>query len=336
MVLVNITNGLSLLPKWGEPRDQSDGERPKGLSRDICTMTTLPLGANMEDLDGFHDSHLDVPSVELLQKCDVSRDENAFVDVRLWVRRRIQLNDIDKFDPEMKVKSHVLDIGVIDCQLADRAKTMGSMKLELSLLEQKLDVAARAMLKRQHDRGIQLFPDKNVRDTNFYKAHVQTISNWKMDKLAPHLSAEEVYSRVTAQIEDQQLKMLHAMVAAAQQDVEQSDVVDPDLMSELATLVEDKHGADDKAGTHMLTTNMVFIWSYCINFQVRTQKTTKMYRSSFVGFEMLPPGASPVGADLWSQPSARHRPAPARSPRSAQLCGIEGAGLSDGSLQNCW
>ena len=213
----------------------------------------------MEDLDGFHDSHLDVPSVELLQKCDVSRDENAFVDVRLWVRRRIQLNDIDKFDPEMKVKSHVLYIGVIDCQLADRAKTMGSMKLELSLLEQKLDVAARAMLKRQHNRGIQLFPDKNVRDTDFYKAHVQTISNWKMDKLAPHLSAEEVYSRVTAQIEDQQLKMLHAMVAAAQQDVEQSDVVDPDLMSELATLVEDKHGADDKAGTHMLTTNMVFI-----------------------------------------------------------------------------
>ena len=135
------------------------------------------------------------------------------------------------------------------------------MKLELSLLEQKLDVAARAMLKRQHDRAIQLFPDKNVKDTDFYKAHVQTISNWKMDKLAPHLSAEEVYARVTADIEDQQLKMLHAMVAAAQQDVEQPDVVDPDLMSELTSLVEDKHGAGDKAGTHMFTINMVCIWS---------------------------------------------------------------------------
>ena len=194
-----------------------------------------------------------------MKKCDVWRDESGFLDVRLWVRRRIQLGDIDKFDPNMKLKSHVLDIGVIDCQLADRAKTMGSMKLELSLLEQKLDVAARAMLKRQHDRAIQLFPDKNVKDTDFYKAYVQTISNWKMDKLAPHLSAEEVYARVTADIEDQQLKMLHAMVAAAQQDVEQPDVVDPDLMSELTSLVEDKHGAGDKAGTHMFTINMVCI-----------------------------------------------------------------------------
>ena len=60
----HITNGLSLLPKWGKPCGQSDGERPKGLSRDICTMTTLPLGASMEDLDGFHASHLDVPLVD--------------------------------------------------------------------------------------------------------------------------------------------------------------------------------------------------------------------------------------------------------------------------------
>ena len=143
---------------------------------------------------------------------------------------------------------------VIECQLADRAKTMGSMKLELSLLEQKLDVAARAMLKRQFDRAILMFPDKNVKDTDFYKAHVATISSWKMDKLAPHLSAEKVFASVTADIEGQQRKMLEAMVTAALQNVEQPDVAaDEDLMSELATLVENQHGAGDKAGTHTHT-----------------------------------------------------------------------------------
>ena len=240
----------------------------------------------MEDLEGFTASHLNVPLLDLLQKCDA---ESASVDVRLWVRQRTQLGDIDKYDPSLK--GHVLEIGVIECQLADRARTEGSMRLEVSLLEQKLDVAAKAMLKRQYDRAIELFPDKNARDTDFYKAHVETISKWKVDKLAPHLSAGEIYARVTAEIEDQLQKMIQAMVTAAKQDVEQPDVADQDLMSELTSLVEDKHGAGDKAGTHI---HICIKYLQIFNLQVRIQKTTMT--SSFM--EMLPPGASPVAADL--------------------------------------
>ena len=220
------------------------GERPCGISRDITTCTTLPLGASVEDLDTFSASCLDVPLVGLVKHmpADISPVEFR-EDVLLWVNRRVKLGDITRCDPQHAVT--VGNIGVLEHQLADRAKTYGNMRVDVDILSQKLDVASRAMLGRQQQRAMEMFPDKNPRDTEYYKVHAETIATWKNDKLAPHLSNLQVYEKITKEIEGQLEYLLQCVVDSAQGTEE---TVDDDLMMELNSLCTQNGATPDKAG----------------------------------------------------------------------------------------
>ena len=220
------------------------GERPCGISRDITTCTTLPLGASVEDLDTFSARCLDVPLVGLVKHmpADVSPVEFR-EEVLSWVNRRVKLGDITRCDPQHAVT--VGNIGVLEHQLADRAKTYGNMRVDVDILSQKLDVASRAMLGRQQQRAMEMFPDKNPRDTEYYKVHAGTIATWKNDTLAPHLSNLQVYEKITKEIEGQLEYLLQCVVDSAQGTEE---TVDDDLMMELNSLCTQKGATPDKAG----------------------------------------------------------------------------------------
>ena len=223
----------------------SNVEKPQcGISRDITTVTTLPLGASVEDLDTFQENYLDVPLVGLVKQmhADVPQEELAD-DVRSWANRRLKMGDINHYNPEHAVV--VGNIGVLELQLADRAKTYGTMTVDVDILSQKLDVASRAMLGRQQQRAIEMFPDKNPRDTEYYKAHVQTIAKWKKDKLAPHLANLEAYEKISNDIESQLGYLVQSLIGHAQGTEE---TVDDELMTELTSICQGKDSTADKAG----------------------------------------------------------------------------------------
>ena len=224
------------------PPSEGD-DRPKPITRDISSLTTLALGASFEDLDGVQSNYFDVPLVGLLKAtAGNSKQSEMLLDVRMWANRRLERDDLDHCDPQHAMA--VRNIGVIEMQLNDRAKTYGHMKVEFDVKNQKLEVASRAMLQRQYMKAIELAPDKNPKETEFYKAHVATIKAWKDDKLRPLAEAMEVYNRATLDIEGQLQKMLLGLAEAAINDGLGSHGVDDELFQELETLVTQ---ADDKA-----------------------------------------------------------------------------------------
>ena len=224
-----------------EPAGGDDDRR--GLSRDITTMTTLPLGSTVEDLDACESNQLDVPLVGLVKSFPATTpQEELILDVELWVKRRNHMGDIKHLDPSHAVS--VMEIGVVHTQLVDRARTLAGMKVEKDLMEQKLELAARAMKSRQHMRALQMFPDKNPLDTGFYQTHVETINKWVLDKLEPLVDAMRVFERCTNEIVQQLHTMLQKLLEAVMND-ESSDPVDAELLNELSSFVEEHHGTSE-------------------------------------------------------------------------------------------
>ena len=205
-------------------------------------MTTLPLGGSVEDLDTFQSSHLDVPLVALLKSMSASVAPDSFVEVRLWAQRRLQMKDIDHLNPELKTSLE--EFGKLECELLEHGQKLETMKAQNCEFEQKLDVACRAMLSRQHKRALELFPDKDPKETDFYKAHAVTVSTWKDDKLAPHVLALKDFTKAGQDIESQQRTLMGFMADSVcgvfTPNVESTDL-DDDLMSELASIVEGRH-----------------------------------------------------------------------------------------------
>ena len=216
-------------------------------------MTTLPLGSTVEDLDACESNHLDVPLVGLIKSFPVTTPEDELlIDVELWVKRRNHMGDIKHVDPSHAVT--VLEIGVVHTQLVDRARTLAGMKVEKDLMEQKLELAARAMKARQHKRAIEMFPDKNPVETDFYKAHVGTINKWVLDKLEPLTSAMQIFEKVTCEIGGQLAKMVQNLLQCAMRE-ESSNPIDRELLAELSSLVEEQHGGKQARPTHVLFKN---------------------------------------------------------------------------------
>ena len=115
------------------------------------------------------------------------------------------------------------------------------MKEEHDQLQQKLELAARAMKARQHKRATELFPEKNPTETDFYKAHVETIEKWIAEKLKPSLDNGHAYMQITRDIEGQLDKMMEALVASAQEPLGDSeDGVDQSLLAELDSFVQEQ------------------------------------------------------------------------------------------------
>lgn len=225
----------------------TDDERPAGISRNIATLTTLPLGSSVEDLEGFETSHLDIPLLTLLKSMskDVTRAE-MLCDVGLWVKRRHEVGDIKFMDPMHSTA--VMEISLVNTQLADRAKTLSEMRVESVVLEQKLSMAARAMTSRQYNRASEMFPEKNPAETGFYKTHAATIKQWYNDKMQPSLDAQKVYEQITADIEKQLTGMLDSLLSTSLDSCANRDEpVDMDLMNELDSYVQHSAGSEMKA-----------------------------------------------------------------------------------------
>lgn len=225
----------------------TDDERPAGISRNIATLTTMPLGSSVEDLEGFETSHLDIPLLTLLKSMskDVTRAE-MLCDVGLWVKRRHEVGDIKFMDPMHSTA--VMEISLVNTQLADRAKTLSEMRVESVVLEQKLSMAARAMTSRQYNRASEMFPEKNPAETDFYRAHAATIKQWYNDKMQPSLDAQKVYEQITADIEKQLTGMLDSLLSTSLDSCANCDEpVDMDLMNELDSYVQHSAGSEMKA-----------------------------------------------------------------------------------------
>lgn len=211
-----------------------------GLSRNITTMTTLPLGS-MEDLDACESHHLDLPLAGLIKKFPISTStEEILIDVDLWVKRRTQMCDINHVDQALATP--VLEIAVIHTQLVDRARTMSGMMIEKDVMEQKLDLAVRAMKARQHKKATEMFPDKDPLETDFYKVHCATINAWKIDKMEPLVNAIKVFDTCTTEIASQLEDMLRSLMDTAM--AEDMESPESDLLKELTSFIDERHGGD--------------------------------------------------------------------------------------------
>lgn len=189
-------------------------DQKPGLSRDICTMTTLPLGASMEDLDMVQSDSLDMPLVGLVKRLGMSASQAELVQaVSMWVERRHDLGDIAQLDPQRA--DAVCEVSALRKQLADRESTLNVMVADRQATERKLDLAASTMLARQHTTALELFPGKVPEETDFYKAHMATINSWKTDKIAPFLEAELAFTKVSADMTDQLRHMVDHMIETA-------------------------------------------------------------------------------------------------------------------------
>eukprot|EP00435_Cladocopium_sp_Y103_P073230 s278_g42.t2 len=220
------------MPPASTPPASGDAQR---LSRDITTMTTLPLGSSVEDLDACESNHLDVPLMGLIKSFPAGTPmEEILIDIDLWVKRRNHMGDIKHVDPSHATS--VLEIGVIHTQLVDRARTLSGMKVEKDCMEQKLQLAARAMKSRQHKRATEMFPDKDPLETDFFKVHVETINKWVVDKLQPLVDAMKVFEKFTSEIGEQLLRMLENLTDNAMKE-QSSDPLDLELMRELTSFV---------------------------------------------------------------------------------------------------
>ena len=262
MVIISTSNFLDLGTTrpgdLGVPTN-GEGDRPKPISRDIASLTTLALGASFEDLDGVESTYLDVPLGGLLRAMPGDAKESGILlDVRSWANRRLERDDLDHCSPQQSLA--VKEIGVVEMQLIDRAKTYGNMKVEFDVKNQKLEIASRAMLQRQHMKALELAPDKNPRETDFFKAHVATIKAWKDEKLRPLAEAIEVYNGATRDIERQLEKMLLDLAQTAANDDVGTDGVDKDLLQELETLVE--QGDDEARCIYNNTYTYTYIYTY--------------------------------------------------------------------------
>ena len=203
-------------------------------------MTTLPLGASVEDLEGFKSNMLDVPLIGLLKAMPLNiPDKDMVADVREWAKQRVALGDIDRMDPVHA--AFVGSLAGVERQLADRAELLGKMYAERDALSVSLDVACRAMIGRQQTRATQLFPDKDPRQTDFVKVHTETVQKWKADKMAVHDGNIESFNKITSEIEtymsDDIIKEVKECISSDR--VPPLDGVDPDLLRELDALFQD-------------------------------------------------------------------------------------------------
>ena len=227
--------------------------KPRAPSRDICSMTTLPFGATLEDLSRFEASHLDVPLRAVLKSFSADACEHAVMsDVWMWIDRRTTMGDI--MDLDQCLAPMFDDIVQLQLELEDRNKTASSMKQDHDVLEKKLDMAVRAMIARQHAVCKKKFPHKEPEKTDFYNVQVANIHQWKDSKLETSLESQRLFNMESDKMGDKLSIMAKGMVEHAamlalpaepeKTEGEPKDLtghgdVDPELMNELIALVGD-------------------------------------------------------------------------------------------------